>query len=256
MFACKSIVVENAEELKSIKARKITWKKDRATMVRMPEKWGVVPAEVVAATYDKFGDLIMAETIIPERKIQVGDTFYMDAYQVTVGQFEKFLRSSSYVPNEPINWNRVYEISPTDNHPMVFVTWYDATAYAKWAGKRLPTEEEWELAARGGLINKEYSWGNDENVAGDYAYFGRWDGGKGKTKPVGSLRPNGYGLYDMAGNVWEWCQDWYNSSKYFRVLRGGSWYNTSNILRVAYRINYSPRHGNNSLGFRCVAGWP
>ena len=95
MFACKSIVVENAEELKSIKARKITWKKDRATMVRMPEKWGVVPAEVVAATYDKFGDLIMAETIIPERKIQVGDAFYMDAYQVTVGQFEKFLRSSS-----------------------------------------------------------------------------------------------------------------------------------------------------------------
>ena len=95
MFACKSIVVENAEELKSIKARKITWKKDRATMVRMPEKWGVVPAEVVAATYDKFGDLIMAETIIPERKIQVGDTFYMDAYQVTVGQFETFLRSSS-----------------------------------------------------------------------------------------------------------------------------------------------------------------
>ena len=155
MFACKSVVVENAEELESIKARKITWQKDRTMMVRIPEKWGVVPAEAVAATYDKFGDLIMAETIIPERKIQLDDAFYMDAYQVTVGQFGKFLRSSNYVPNEPINWNKVYEISPTDKHPMVFVTWYDATAYAKWAGRRLPTEEEWEFAARGGLIDKE-----------------------------------------------------------------------------------------------------
>ena len=91
MFACKSVVVENAEELKSIKARMMTCLKDRTLMVRIPEKWSVVPAEVVAATYDKFGDLIMAETIIPERKIQVSDAFYMDAYQVTVGQFEKFL---------------------------------------------------------------------------------------------------------------------------------------------------------------------
>ena len=116
MFACKSVVVENAEELKSIKARKITWKKDRAMMVRIPEKWDVVPAEAVAATYNKFGDLIMAETIIPERKIQLDDAFYMDAYQVTVGQFGKFLRSSNYVPNEPINWNRVYE--------MISIQWF------------------------------------------------------------------------------------------------------------------------------------
>ena len=108
MFACKSVVVEHAEELESIKARKITWKKDRTMMVRIPEKWGVVPAEAVAATYDKFGDLIMAETIIPERKIQVSDTFYMDAYQVTVGQFEKFLRSSS------IDKGTIQELA--DNH--------------------------------------------------------------------------------------------------------------------------------------------
>ena len=134
--------------------KEVIWKKDGAKMVWIPEMWGVVPAKVIAATYDKFGDLITAETMIPEKTVKVFDAFYMDAYEVTVGQFKKFLKSLSYKPAKPIDWDDVSKYSPTDEHPMVHVSWFDAAAYAKWAGKRLPTEKEWEFAARGGLISK------------------------------------------------------------------------------------------------------
>ena len=155
------------------------------------------------------------------------------------------------------------------------MTWNDATAYAKWAGKRLPTEGEREYAARGGLVGKRYPWG-DEITHDDANYAGtggkdKWEGWpNGGTAPVGSFVANGYGLYDMAGNVWEWCQDWYGSDYYskspaknppgpgtgsYRVLRGGSWNLSSNSLRVAYRYNYTPTDRNlTGLGFRCVSG--
>ncbi len=181
--------------------KEVIWKKDRAKMVWIPEMWGVVPAKVIAATYDKFGDLITAETMIPEKTVKVFDAFYMDAYEVTVGQFKKFLKSLSYKPAKPIDWDDVSKYSPTDEHPMVHVSWFDAAAYAKWAGKRLPIEKEWEWAAA----------------------------------PGGSLKPNGYGLFDMSGNVWEWCQDWYSSDRNYRVLRGGSWGSTTYFLRVIRR---------------------
>ena len=108
------------------------------------------------------------------KKIKVSGaspSFWVDATKVTVGQFKKFLKSSDHKPDEAINWNKVYKYSPTDNHPMVCVNLHEATAYAKWAGKRLPTEKEWEWAARGGLKNKEYHWGEDESLARDYANF-------------------------------------------------------------------------------------
>ena len=245
-----------AEDEKGITAKKITWKKDGAKMVRIPEGWDAVPAKVIAATYDKFGNLITAETMIPEKTVKVFDAFYMDAYEVTVGQFKKFLKSLSYKPAKPIDWDDVSEYSPTDKHPMIYVSWHDATAYAKWAGKRLPTEKEWEFAARGGLTDKEYSWGEDESLARDYAnYEGR--GGKDKWKscaPVGSFKPNGYGLYDVAGNAWEWCQDWYDSDQDTKVLRGGNWYFKTYYLRVAYRNHNSPNNRTGIIGFRCVSG--
>ena len=252
----KEVVVSNAEELKGIKATTIIWKKDGAKMVRIPEIFEiVVPSRTEPPVYDKFGDLVKAETVIPAKKVKVRDAFFMDATEVTVGLFKKFLKSSDYEPTEPIDWNKVYEYSPTGKHPMIYVSWHDATAYAKWAGKRLPTEKEWEFAARGGLKNKEYPWGDDEAVAREYAHYDSWNDGKGTTKPVGNLKPNGYGLFDMAGNVWEWCQDWYDSDHDSRVLRGGSWSCPPNYLRAAYRVNYLPADTDYYLGFRCVSGF-
>jgi formylglycine-generating enzyme required for sulfatase activity len=105
----KEVVVKSAKELKSIKSNQIIWQKDGAKMVRIPEKFGeVVPSHTV---YDEFGDLIKAETVIAE-KIKVGDAFFMDAFEVTVGLFKKFLKSSGYKPAEPIDWNKVYKSIP------------------------------------------------------------------------------------------------------------------------------------------------
>ena len=256
----KEVVVSSAKELKGIKATTIIWKKDGAKMVRIPEKFKINPAtrEVIEATYDKFGDLVSPEQeiVTPEKKVKVSDAFYMDAYEVTVGQFKKFLKSSDYEPKQPIDWNKVYEYSPTGKHPMIYVSWHDATAYAKWAGKRLPTEKEWEFAARGGLVGKEFPWGDDEAVAREYAHYDSWNDGKGTTKPVGNLKPNGYGLFDMAGNVWEWCQNWYSEDKKYRVLRGGSWNGSPVGLRASSRNGSNPTIARDNYGFRCVSGFP
>ena len=197
------------------------------------------------------------------------DRFYMDKYEVTVGQYKQFIRATGHraLPNY------VSKYSPTDKHPVVGVSWHDAMAYAQWAGKRLPTEAEWEKAARGGLRGKRYPWGNaiDSNKAsyGDYA---------GKPTAVGKYPPNGYGLYDMAGNVWEWCLDEYNAGFYKsspsrnpisgdsisyvinnftnvnspRVLRGGAWDSDPHDVRVAARYGSSPTDTYLSFGFRCA----
>ena len=192
------------------------------------------------------------------------DAFYMDKYEVTNAQYKKFMDATGN--KAPSYWFKSEYNAP--DMPVIAVNWYEATAYAKWAGKRLPTEAEWEKAARGGLKNKKYPLG--DSLSHDDANY---DGTGGKdlwesASPVGSFSPNGYGLHDMAGNVWEWCADWYDSDYYTRlpernpkgpdsgvarVLRGGSWYYDPFHLRVSNRFFNDPMSTYFAVGFRCVS---
>ena len=198
------------------------------------------------------------------------DSFYMNVHEVTVGEFKQFISFSDYNwwDNNPNRWNEVAKYSPGNDYPMIFVSWHDAVAYAKWAGKRLPTEAEWEYSARGGLTGKRYPWKDQiSHEQADYSgvrSFDMWE----KCSPVGSFVANSYGLSDMAGNVWEWCNDWYAEDSYSisldkdpigpktgeqRVLRGGSWNNRPFDLRVAYRNSNLPNNRHFNLGFRCAS---
>ena len=219
---------------------------------------------------------------LPVHKVHI-DAFYMDINEVTNAQYARFLneygKETDADGNELLDLNSKYghiqRIRDTysvqvgyEDYPVIEVSWHGAAAYAEFYDKRLPTEAEWEKAARGGLAGKRYPWGdalthNDANYSGT----GGKDVWDTTAAPVGSFDPNGYGLYDVAGNVWEWCADWYDSGYYvnppernptgpnlgtLRVLRGGSRaYNTS-YLRVANRHYDAPGNTGSTFGFRCV----
>lgn len=252
--------------------------------------------------------------LIPEGKFQMGseaadgadnekpvhtvyvDAFFIDTHEVTIGEYSRFVRESGL--NQLPPW--ATERSPTDKHPVVGVNWHDAMAYAAWVGKRLPTEAEWEKAARGGLSGEKYPWGNTEPDGTQCNYADKntvdlvwnfdgeekritWadehvDDGYRFNAPVGSFIPNPYGLYDMAGNVWEWCLDEYIEDFYanspsenpiagmdivetieksrsitsLRITRGGSYASGSSEMRSSQRNGTYPRKEYNNVGFRCV----
>ncbi|HJQ70176.1 MAG TPA: formylglycine-generating enzyme family protein [Blastocatellia bacterium] len=229
------------------------------------------------------------------------EPFWIDKHEVTVGEFAKFVEATGYVTDaERFGWSAVFDVQSgewratggsdwrhpegpgskaRETEPVTQVSYNDATAYARWAGKRLPTEAEWEYAARGGLAGKKYAWSDE--LRPQEKWLANWwqgefpatdtaeDGYRGRA-PVGAFAPNGYGLYDMAGNVWEWCADWFDENYYRtspklnpagpakgaeRVTRGGSWMCAENYCqgyRVAARSHSSAESAMNNLGFRCA----
>ena len=204
------------------------------------------------------------------------DAFYIDPYEVMVGEYKRFLEATNHRPLP----NSVSRTSPTDQHPVVEVSWHDAMAYAQWAGKRLPTEAEWEKAARGGLIGQDYPWEGpiDANKA-NYSKNTKSGTHAARATPVGTYPANDYGLYDMSGNVAEWCLDTYQREFYAsgqqrnpvagaeniqqaianadtnrerRIVRGGSWSFNAKSVRVANRLAEKPSLLSSDVGFRCV----
>ena len=245
--------------------KEIVWQKDGAQMSLIP-----------AGSFE-MGDALQEgeKEEQPVHTIEL-DAFYMDVHEVTMEQWKKFKGGKKLD-----DW--VKNASPGNKHPVVGVLWEDAVAYAKAMGKRLPTEAEWEYAARGGLVGKRFPWG-DENLDDDAIprMHANFDGKGGhdkwgeKTAPVGSFPPNGYGLFDMAGNAFEWTNDWFkyeyykksprknptgpkagdnvNQDKKEHVIRGGSASLNSWSLRVAKRttIANDTFHRVAWIGFRCV----
>jgi len=191
-------------------------------------------------------------------------TFYVDLYEVTNEQYKKFVEATHRPP--PDYWSNGNYPVEKKKHPVAYVTWYDAHDYCQWAGKRLPTEEEWEKAARG-TDGRLYPWGNEFDPKKANMPQSRL----GDTTPVGSF-PQGrspYGLYDMSGNVWEWTESWakpypgspiptghYFTGEY-KVLKGGSWVDCSfyrcGISALTFNRGYfKPLTKNQGFGFRCA----
>ena len=253
----------------------------------------------------------------PVREITL-DPFYIDANTVTNLQFSKFINAAGYETEaERYGWSFVFygllseenkkadfqvaaqtpwwcaiqgakwnqpegkgsDINERMDHPAVHVSWNDAMAYCSWANKRLPTEAEWEYAARGGLVQKKFPWG-DELMQDNEHHCNTWQGtfpdynsledGYLGTAPAKSFRPNNFGLYNMAGNVWEWCHDWFSSDFHqsgprinpkgppngeAKVMRGGSFlchHSYCNRYRVAARSSNTIDSSTSNIGFRCV----
>ena len=204
----------------------------------------------------------------PRHEVTFLQPFELMAAEVTVGQYARFVTDTGYpLLSEP-------DYRQTDRHPVVRLSWDDAVAFCAWAGVRLPTEAEWEHAARGGRTGQVYGWGNavsrdranygaDQCCAGATGGADRWL----NTAPVRSFPPNDFGLYDMAGNVWEWVGGWldddyYGTSPsinppgaaagYARIARGGSWLNFPAALRTSVRLPFGQTGQTSNIGVRCA----
>jgi formylglycine-generating enzyme required for sulfatase activity len=201
------------------------------------------------------GDNVCSDKEKPAHQVAITRGFWMGQTPVTVGAYKRFARAAGRSMPEAPRFNMDWA---NENMPIVNLTWDDAHAYCEWMGGRLPTEAEWEYAARGGSTEARY--GNLDEIA----WYDRNSGNQ--THDVGQKRANGFGLYDVLGNVWEWVNDWYDENYYqrspsqdpqgpsggqFRVLRGGSWnISASGDVRVSYRVWGNPTV-RVSGGFRC-----
>ena len=214
---------------------------------------------IAAGTFPMGANLPQTGDESPEHNVSL-PAFWIDVYEVTNARYRKCVEAGAcYEPQDL----RFYQDGRYANHPVVFVTWYEADAYCHWLGERLPAEAEWEKAARGSQ-GPDYPWGSDPSP--EKLNAGLRVGG---TLPVGSF-PEGaspYGALDMAGNVWEWTADWYlpyPGSKFqsdlfgekYKVVRGGSWNHPIEDARSFHRDIASPARALHVVGFRCAADRP
>jgi len=219
----------------------------------------------------KKGSFMMGEKG-EQKKVKIEDDFYIGKYPVTVGEFRSFVKDTNYKTDaekgrgafvydgeklgikKDAYWDNPY-FEQTDNHPVVCVSWYDTQEYIKWLNQKtqkryiLPTEKEWEYACRAKVAN-EWSFGGSESKLGQYVWYD--SNSDNSTQEVGKKLPNQWGLYDMHGNVWEWCDDWYDKNIDTKTLRGGSWSSDSVFTRSAIRIKNHPFNSNYDVGFRLL----
>ena len=195
--------------------------------------------------------------------------FQMDVHETTNEEYARCVDAGQCQPPFTIgSWTRAqYYGNPSyDDYPVIWVNWAEASDYCTWADKRLPTEAEWEYAARGGLEGRRYPWG-DEITGADANFYNSGDPEDNDTNAVMSYPPNGYGLYDMTGNVLEWVNDWFDADYYdispqdgpqgpeegyLRVLRGGAWDALPDLIRVSARGRLYPTLRSSFHGFRCA----
>ncbi|WP_100010045.1 formylglycine-generating enzyme family protein [Lentibacillus sediminis] len=282
---------------------------EKSDAVKFEEKMVYLPGgEFLMGTEDKEGFPADEEGPVKKRTIK---PFYIDRAEVSNREFKQFIEETNYKTDaEKYGWSFVFykflsgeqlknaqqlqgtpwwfavkeaywyqpegrgsNIETRMEHPVIHVSWNDAKAFCEWAGKRLPLEKEWEFAARGGLEQKKYPWGDELHPNGEH-YCNIWQGdfprtnlkndGYLGTAPVESFPVNGYGLYNMSGNVWEWCSDWFDKSVNLsptvdpqtpKTMRGGSYlchYSYCNRYRVAARSSNTKDSSTGNLGFRCV----
>lgn len=216
------------------------------------------------------GDGACLDNERPRHQVTITRPFELMATEVTVAQYLTFAQATRRpLPRQP-------DFVQTGTHPIVHVDWEDAAAFCRWAGGRLPTEAEWEYAARAGHAGRIH--GSGDELSSDWANYGdniccegavdgadRWL----KTAPVGSFPPNDFGLYDMSGNVWEWVADWHApyaagpavdpqgpATGIGRVARGGSWLNDPSVLRLSVRLSFHPAARTSNVGARCARNLP
>lgn len=194
----------------------------------------------------------------PAHKVFVS-AFRMDRHEVTNAEYAAFLQATKRAA--PYHWRDGKFAAGADKVPVYSVSWDEAKGYCEWSGKRLPTEAEWERAARGGLESQDYP--NGEKITAKDALFNVQTG----AGPVGKYAPNGFGLYDMAGNVSEWTADWFDREYYsrgenrdpkgpatgeYKVIRGGAWSDAGKRVTVFFRNWVRPNQRTPNIGFRCV----